>query len=242
MSKILAYYPLHYGMEYLKESIQSIEASVDRIIILYTSMPSFGFRANVACPEKEEQLRDLALSCSDKVTWISNDYGNEGDHRKYIFRFAHNYDLILACDADEVWEPEVLKETIAEALNREEKYLGIDGFINFWRSFNHVCLDGFRPIRLINPKAQNELQGVIKGKIYHFSCAQSETIMDYKYLIHGHKDEIRKDWLEKTYKQWKQGEGDLHPVAIGLWNTIQFDKNTLPDVLKNHNNFNKDSI
>ncbi len=240
--RVLAYIPLHYGAEYLRESILSINDRVDKIIILYSEKPSFGFGTEIECPESEQKLKEIAFEASDKVSWERVNFGSEGDHRKYIFKYANGFDLILAVDADEIWDDESLWHCLRVAADRREKYYGIDGFINFWRSFNHVCLDGFCPIRIINLHALNEEQAFIKGKIYHFSCAQSEEIMDYKYLIHGHKDEIRPGWLENTYKKWKQGTGDLHPVAIGLWNAVDFDKNTLPLILKLHPNFNKEVI
>ena len=34
--KTLAYIPLHYGKEYLEATIKSIDAHVDKILILYT--------------------------------------------------------------------------------------------------------------------------------------------------------------------------------------------------------------
>jgi hypothetical protein len=66
--------------------------------------------------------------------------------------------------------------------------------------------------------------------------------MRYKYEIHGHKNELRPDWFEKTYLGWKKGQGDLHMTSIGLWEATEFDKNLLPQVLKNHPNFDKEVI
>jgi hypothetical protein len=240
--RVLAYYPLHYGKEYLRESILSIRDHVEKIVILYSSKPTFGFSTHHECPENEQELMAIAMEASDKVVWISKGYGSEGEHRNFINTFSQNFDLILAVDADEVWNEESLKQCLADAMNSEERYTGVAGFLNFWRSFNHVCKDGFCPIRITRVAAGNMNQRFVQGIVYHFSCAQSEKIMDYKYLIHGHKDEIRDGWLENTYKGWVPGQGDLHPVSIALWNAESFDKYTLPDILKNHENFNKEAI
>lgn len=240
--RVLAYYPLHYGKEYLRESILSINDHVEKIVILYSSKPTFGFSTNVDCPESEQELMSIAMAASDKVVWINRSFGTEGEHRSFINTFSQNYDLILAVDADEVWNQESLVDCLNQAMTGEARYTGIAGFRNFWRSFNHVCHDGFCPIRITKVQALNDKQNLIQGVVYHFSCAQSVKIMDYKYLIHGHKDEIRPNWLEVIYKQWKEGQNDLHPVSIGLWNATRFDKETLPEILKSHPNFNKEVI
>lgn len=241
----MAYYPLHYGAEYLDASIRSIDPCVSRIIILYTEEPSFGHVSGQPCPETEEELKRIAYAASEKVEWVKiKGFGNEGAHRKMIFEFAGgDVDMILAVDADEVWDTEVLKQSILDASKLPNKYIKVDGFINFWKSFNTVCLDHFHPVRFYNLRATNDFeQGCVKGRIYHFSTAQSEKIMRYKYGIHGHASEIRSGWLEQTYFGWNGEDGDLHPVSLDLWNPAFFDKTSLPEILKNHPNYNKQTI
>ena len=64
--------------------------------------------------------------------------------------------------------------------------------------------------------------------------------MRYKYKIFGHASEIRDKWLDETY--YGTTMTDLHPVSLNLWNAVEFDKNTLPEFLKEHANFNKEVI
>jgi hypothetical protein len=82
----------------------------------------------------------------------------------------------------------------------------------------------------------------INGTIYHFGYAQSKKIMDYKFDIHGHKNEIKKGWLENTYYGWEPGKINLHPTCDVWQEARPFDKNILPEILKLHPNFNKDII
>jgi hypothetical protein len=244
---ILAYYPIHYGAEYLKESIQSIEKFVDEILIFYSPWPSYGFNSNLACPETEDQIKNVAMSSSNKVTWIrlNNRPSGEGEHRQLWRRFVRPYhDLVLQFDADEVWEEQSLRNSLSEAMKLKYKYrnFGIDGFKHFWKSFSWHCTDSFLPIRIISLRAANNDMTSIKSTIYHFGYAQSSAVMNYKFEIHGHKQEIRSDWLQKTYYGWKPGQVDVHPTSVNLWNPQPFDKNTLPASLKNHPNFNKEVI
>lgn len=247
--KTLAYYPLHYGAEYLSESLQSIASYCAEIIFLYTAKPSYGFSGNVPCPETRDHLENIiskTLSKYPQVKWrmIDVDFGNEGEHRHEIWKYTKGFDLVLAVDGDEVWSGTSLRECLNYAHKKAKaKYIGISGFVNFWRSFNHACYDSFCPIRIYKVNAKNNDQEFIEGKVYHFSCAQSEAIMRYKYEIHGHKEEIRPDWLEKIYFGWTPDMRFLHPVSLQIWGeALPFNKYTLPSFMKMHPNFNKEKI
>lgn len=241
--KVIAYCPLHYGAEYLVAAIRSVAPYVDKIMILYSRTPSYGFGTNEKCPETEDELYFLAVGASEKVEWVSlTNVGSEGHHRNIILNYSQGYDGILAFDADEVFDYG-LEQTIQDAFANGNRYIGFDGYINFWKSFNHVCYDGFLPIRFINLAAQGGT-GSVKARVYHFSTAQKMETMKYKLQIHGHKDEIRPGWLDEIYAAWtaEQNQQDLHLVALGLWNAVPFDKTTMPQILKDHPNYNKETI
>jgi hypothetical protein len=244
--KILAYCPLHYGAEYLDAAIRSVDPYVEKILILYTPTPSYGYRANRPCPESEQQLKDIAFSASNKIEWFNiGGAGAEWIHRGMALNYTvgRDYDGILAFDADEVFG-EDLPNAIEEAFSSKSHYIGVDGYINFWKSFNYACYDGFRPIRFTNLRVLDESRGEVKCTIYHFSTAQRMEIMEYKLQIHGHFSEIRPNWLEAIYKTWtpEQNQQDLHLVALGLWNAVPYDKSTMPQILKDHPNYNKEVI
>ncbi len=244
--RVIGYMPLHYGKDYLRESLLSVIDHVEKFVVIYSETPSYGHGTNVVCPEREIELFTIAMEvCGSKLEWRKEKFGNEGEHRGFIYNFTEGFDLVLAVDADEVFDQESLKAALQFAYEGDKRYYGIAGYINFWRSFSFACYDGYLPVRITNlHNPENSGQGTAICKIYHFSCAQSKSIMDYKYIIHGHKDELRPDWLQNTYYRWTPEDNfnDLHPVAIGLWNATYFDKNTMPDILKKHPNFNKHII
>lgn len=243
--KVICYSPLHYGKEYLRESLMSVISLVDKIVIVYSETPSYGHGTDVACPESEMELFNIAMEvCGDKLVWRKEKFSNEGEHRGFIYNFTEEFDIVLAIDADEVFHTEELKKAIDLAYAGDKRYYGIAGYLNFWRSFNNVLTDGFTPIRLTNLHNKSG-EGVVPCTIYHFSCAQSEKIIRYKYEIHGHKNEIRLNWLEEIYFGWSLENNlkFLHPTSLDIWGQVQpFDKNTLPDSLKQHPNFNKEII
>ena len=94
---------------------------------------------------------------------------------------------------------------------------------------------------MFNLKRPNGVGHGLPTKIYHFGTCQSKKTMEYKYLCHGHKNELRSDWLNEVYYKWTPENQiqNLHPVAHGLWNAEAFDKTALPDSIKAHPNYGK---
>lgn len=228
--RVAAYYPIHYGADYLKASITSIYPYVDKIFFLYSEKPSFGFNTNDKCPDNEDDLKRIAMTF-DKSEWIRVSAGAEGQHRNYAFDLAKDYDLLLAVDADEVWEQSYLNVCLINAFAHEAHRFNISGFINFWKSKKHYCVDWFEPARIFNLKNKNEQQYTLTGKVYHFGCAMRDEVMRYKYKIHGHKSEIRANWLDEIYFNWNENTRYLHPTSMAIWEkALEFNEN-LPDYL-----------
>jgi len=238
--KVIGYIPLMYGKEYLDACIRSMAPFVEVIHIFYVSEPSQGHAASVPCPESEQELHDIAIAASDKVVWHKCAFGTEGEHRAEIYKYSEGYDLVLSLDADEVLDPEFAEAALLDAFNGDRRYYGSSSFVNFWRSFNEVCYDGFLPVRVINLHNDSPYTGALALPIYHFSCAQSETIIRYKWEVSGHKDELRPGWVDNIL--YGTSKIDVHPVSLGLWNVSPFNRHSLPDILQFHPNFNKESI
>lgn len=241
--KILGFMTLLYGKEYLKESLLSISDHVDRMVIAYTPTPSHGIACSDPCPDTEVELMNIAQAVlGKKLLWDTNwqGYGNEGAHRDVRYKYAEGYDCILTIDADEVMIG--LPEALDYAMSHEAQYYGIDGYINFFRSFEWACHDSFRPIRIERLDRKTGVQDHgCKLTIYHFSTALSEKYMRYKYKVFGHASEIKENYLDGIFYKWSPENNfpDLHPVSINLWNATWFDKTTFPDYLKEHPNYNK---
>jgi hypothetical protein len=240
--RLIASCPIFYGGEYLECAIKAVEPYVEEIIMLYTDKPSYGYGTHIQCPESESDLMNIAYSASNKVKWVRVDAGSEGHHRGHIFKIAEagKYDGILTFDADEIFGD--LTEWLLLCHASKARNIGFTQFYNFWRSFNFICRDGFAPIRYINLH-NIDGQENFPVPVYHFGCAQRMEIMEYKLLIHGHKAELRNNWLEDVYKAWSPDNQieNLHLVSWkpGIWNAEPFDKETLPQILKEHHNFGK---
>ena len=241
--KTLAYIPLHYGAEYLDAVIRSIDNHVDKILILYTDVPSYGQNAGLRNPENRAQLKEIASKASKKIQWIEINATQENHHRKTVFGYSKGYDLIMAVDSDEVWEDVEESKKAAFETGCKTVNVGGDCWWHFWRSFNECHRDGFYPTRfhVVNGKEESTIIHV--GKIYHMGYAQSESITRYKISCHGHKD-ILNTWLKDKWINYQKGKTThLHPDSQTVWiETEPFDKTTLPQILKDHPNFNKERI
>lgn len=240
--RVIAYMPLHYGCEYLEYSLKAMYNHVEKIMIFYTENPSYGHGTDIPCPETEEDLKKIALQC-DKVEWFKGRWGAEGEHRHEIFKYTKDYDVVITCDSDEVFGDD-LPQAIEFVSKGLHKRYGVNGYVNFWHSFNHEVKDFFRPVRFHNLHGA-DTQGEVNCTIYHFSCAQRDEIMNYKYQIHGHKDELRPDYLNSIYYGWRNNNSMklLHPSSLGVWgDAFPYNKNQMSELMKSHPNFNKNII
>jgi len=100
--------------------------------------------------------------------------------------------------------------------------------------------DCWPPVRLIKPTGKPGQNAVVKGRVFHLSYAEPEEIVKFKWSVSGHKRELRSEWMEDIFLANRRT--DCHPTTKLWWNAIPFDKSTMPDCLKSHENFHKEII
>lgn len=243
--RVLGYVMLHYGSDYLEYALESLCTVCEKVIILYSLVPTHNGKLEIANYDSMETLKAIA-DRFPQVEWI-NVYGarNEGEHRSRIWERSGGFDVLVNSDYDEVWEPEDLKRAVEEVYHSPYRAHGIDGFKHFWRSFDNYFDDGFRPVRLWHLREKNtQKQPEIKATVYHFGYAIKKRKMEYKMSIHGHRAEWRQDWYEK-WLNWTPEErtGHFHPTSFQIWNELKhFDKEKLPEFMRKHPYFNKEII
>jgi hypothetical protein len=251
--KVIAYTALHYGAEYLAWAMRSVQSNVDEFHILYTTDPSHGHTSDLRCPETEEDLiREAHRFITKPIFWHRGKWSNESDHRSTILPIAkeRGADLILWLDYDEVWDPETLKASLAEAATRPEHEIRVK-FLHFWKSFGHVCSDPCMPVRIINPNGVGTFYIHNKIPVLHFGYALKAATVFYKQSIHGHKGEWKPNWFRDTYLGWKPGQEDTHPTCgrnergEAFWiprPTPPEIQNVLADQMSDHPYFSLDQI
>jgi hypothetical protein len=224
--KAIACYALHYGKEYLAWSIRSLQHAVSEVHVFYTSQPSYGFGTSMACPDTEAQLEAEAKRfASVPIIWHRGEWHSEGAHKGEFFSIGRKVgaDLVVCCDADELWPAVDGCLKIAYDAHRAGRWMA--DFTNFWRSFDYEILDHFTPIRILDlrkPASVDSHLGVTQpGRVFHFGYAQSLPTMAYKMAIHGHKAEFRPNWYEQKFLPWTPANAesvtDMHPCVFNLW-------------------------
>ena len=246
--KILGFVPIHYGVEYLELCLDPLKEFCDKVYVSYTKKPSHGHSAiskgrSVPCPDSRDEIYNITSnSLGGKLIWEEfESFGRECDHRNTVLKHSSDFDVIISTDSDEVFCKDTLADGIKMTFDSQFRHNGTSNYVNFWRSFDYIVKDGYSPIRMFNLKRPNGVGHGLPTKIYHFGTCQSKKTMEYKYLCHGHKNELRSDWLNEVYYQWTPENQiqKLHPVAHGLWNAEAFDKTALPDSIKAHPNYGK---
>lgn len=251
--RITSYSIVHYGSSYLQYALRSVRQLVDHSYILYTPHASHGHKTDAKPIEsRDEIMSSIPADLWDKITWIDTDgFWHEGQQRDYALSVASaNADIVINLDYDEIWHYSTLKNVLNyvwEVNGARNHLLNFTG--HFWRSFNYICKDENWPVRIIDTRHSKGI-GYIPtelGPVWHFGYAVSDAVMRYKWLCHGHKDELRPGWYEEKWQAWPPVE-DCHPTngrkenGEGWWNPEPFDRYLLPEFMWSHPYFNLERI
>lgn len=237
--KVVAYYALHYGSEWLKWSLRSIRNHVDEIIIVYTPGPSFGHGTKAVCPDSRAELMFIVEPFDVLWSEISRSHW-EGNHRDAAVEMCieEGADIIMPVDHDELWDPVMLSKSLEFVMGSSQKYFLVH-MQHYWRSVGYVCYDDAAPQRFI--KAKETRTGAVTyiprefGNVHHYGYAQSVELMRYKWLIHGHLGELRPNWLDEIFIPWQPGMKDVHPTnEKNFWDPVPFDKTQLEHLIGDH--------
>ena len=248
--KTMAYIALHYGKEWLAWAIRSVGNAVSEIHILYTRTPSFGHNTNLSCPDTEAALRaEASRFAAVPVIWHQGTWPNEGAHREAALGIARErgFDQILVLDADEIWNPDTLRDVLALAGERKARVTRVR-FVHFWRSLRWLCRDPALPARILHLAGTGEwYASPQEHPVFHMGYAQTPGLVRYKEAIHGHKNEWRRGWFESKFLSWtpESSMNDVHPTCVNFWTPERADHATrelLAPILHDHPYWNLEMI
>ncbi len=235
---IVGYTMLHYGVDYLEYALRALEPFVDKHVIVFTDRPSWQSTA-LPCPDNRHMLYEIADGVlSGKLIWVEGDPQNYQTVRKHV----PDADMIIETDADEIWPTALIHDVLWQY--RGQALFGGTYRVpmqHFWRSFNHVCRDSSWPVRLwtsgrgyVNSTGDRMLPFGDKTPIHHFGYARDLAAMRYKIDTSMHKSEWRTGWWDSVFMRYPERLQDLHPVSVGLWNAVEYDKAGLPKIMHSH--------
>lgn len=220
---IIAYTALLYGLEYLEYAIRSVVDYVDEYHIIYSPVGAHGARSDMPCPETRGELLYVARKgAGNKLRWHdAGPFPHEGAQRDSIHILAPGADIVLVVDYDEIWQPGLPERAIAAATaGHTRRYLV--PMRHYWRSFRRLIQDdGDYPVRVINTHHADGTARIVSDglAINHMGYAISPVMMAYKWTVHGHKNQVRRDvnWFADKYLN-PDAKTDLHPCAKPIWN------------------------
>lgn len=146
-------------------------------------------------------------------------------------------DFLVALDADEIWSDGLLPKSVELAKQQPNVKTWRAPIRHYWRSFHKAITSPDLPDRLINLRANTMAASTIPGEfgvIHHMGYAQPTRYIDYKWKIHGHKHEYRRDidWFKERWLT--NAQMDVHPVSRNHWNAVDVELSSLPLLLRNH--------
>lgn len=251
--KIIAYTALLYGSEYLAYAIRSVIDDIDEYHVLYTAQGSHGHRTPYRCPDNREDLRMIAYQAAgEKLRWHEGVWAQEGQHRDAIHEIVPGADVILVLDSDEVWGEGLAAFILLliQMPTMPEKRFRLP-IVHYWRSFRRCIIhDPAFPIRVICPKRPESTRTItapenpnVQQPINHFGYAIRPELMHYKWQVHGHKNEMRRDCNWYVDKFLVNAQRDCHPVGSEYWNPETVNPlDWMPAFMQEHPYFHKDVI
>jgi hypothetical protein len=234
---IIAFTRLHYGKDYLASVIASAMPFVDKFVVLYTPVPTFGRNTDMPCPDSREALYNIAVSVAgNKLDW------REGlpISAQVAMDLYPDADIALELDADEVIHPLLFEHILRSYQSGKlaERCYRLP-FWHHWRSFKYVCEDSGWPARLYLPKnpknGEASFYDDAPARVHHFGYARSSADTLYKWLTSAHGNEIRPEWWGEIWEKFPERLTDLHPVSRDYWNAQELAAHCLPDAIKYHN-------
>lgn len=240
--KVIAYTALLYGACYLDAAIRSVIDNVDEYYVLHTDVGSHGHRTGTASPDTRDELHAIAHDAAGKkLRWYTSQWAHEGQQRDAIFVLSPDADIVIPLDYDEVWQPGLLDR----ALERVSKYPEVKRwripFRHYYRSFYWCILhDPAYPHRLYNVRAAGDGEATLDAQgmaVNHLGYAIPPALMRYKWEVHGHKGELRRDCDYFTDVYEANRRTDCHPCGNVAWNAEAvdpFEKGWLPDYMRGH--------
>lgn len=248
--KVVAFTALHYGKPYLKWAMRSVLDYVDEYVVVYSDVGSHGHRTKVPPPDRPESLYEIARqTAGDKLLWYSGRFDYEGQQRDKVFDLVPDADMVIVVDSDEIWSPHAIEWVYgyaADIILRKDIRQFRMPMIHYWRSFHRAVLhDPAYPVRVICPKANEGAQTLPMHDfpINHMGYAIPSDLMRYKWLVHGHKNELRQDidWFQERWDA--NAQRDCHPVGSEYWNPETVNPlDTMPEWMQEHPYFGLEVI
>ena len=215
-----ALYRIHYGLDFLGQSIESIENNVDKIFVFWSKKPWYKGAMNL--PPLDENVKEFCEKYS-KVTVFEKEYDLPLNQYKLMYDEVMQYypqpKQTLMMEPDMVWGNEI--KDIWDIKDLEVCFNQIE----FWKNKQwYVKRDKDRPGPSLWNTVPTETQ---KGcwqnaetvhssiKCYNYGFCLSPDVMKYKHEVALQSSKYYKDsppsetWYEEKWLNWTPETEDL---------------------------------
>ena len=217
---IYAIYRIHYGLDFLGKSIESVIDEVDKVFVFWSKQPWYKKCENL--PPLNENVLEFCKKY-DKVTVIEKEFDlPENQFKKMYDHVVSEYsnpDKVIMMEPDMVWD----HKTLNEVWKLKDDEVSFDQ-IEFWKNEKyHVPREQPRPGPTLWNKAPEKTgKGCFhnknihpKLKCYNYGFCLSPEVMKYKHEVaiqssKYYKDSLpAKDWYEEKWLNWTPETTDL---------------------------------
>tara|TARA_E500000318_G_scaffold109672_2_gene123205 strand:- start:1800 stop:2528 length:729 start_codon:yes stop_codon:yes gene_type:complete len=221
---IYALYRIHYGLDFLEKSINSIIDDVDMIFIYWSKQP--WYKGCKDLPPMNENVKEYCKRWNGKVNVIEREFDlPSGQYTQMYADMITGHTIpkkVLMMEPDMVWDKEQLKKAL-QLTDAEVSFKQIE----FWKNeewYIKRTSGRERP----GPTLYNQAPGLTgKGTAvdpnkvnndiycYNYGFCLSKEVMKYKFEVavqssKYYKDSIpSKDWYEKKWLNWTPETEDL---------------------------------
>lgn len=226
--KTIAYSALLYGACYLDAAIRSVIDGVDEFWVLHTDVGSHGHRTATPSPDTRDELHAIAHAAAGrKLKWVTSQWAHEGEQRDRIFSLCPDAGIVIPVDYDECWQIGLLETALRTAVDNPSIKRWRIPFRHYYRSFYWCILhDPAYPHRLYNVRADGDGEATLDAQgmaVNHMGYSIPPALMRFKWEVHGHKAELRRDvdYFADVYEANRRE--DCHPCGSIYWNAEPVD-------------------
>ena len=213
-----ALYRIHYGLDFLGQSIESIENDVDKIFVFWSKQPWYKKCENL--PPINENVKEFCEKYS-KVTVFEREYDLPLNQFKKMYDEICSYyprpDQVLMMEPDMVWGDEI--KDIWQLKDDEVSFNQIE----FWKNEEwHIKRDRPGPT-LWNVAPSKTMKGCWASKnkthptikCFNYGFCLSPEVMKYKHEVAIQSSKYYGDsqpsveWYEKKWLNWTPETEDL---------------------------------
>jgi len=245
--KVVAMYKLYFGDEWLEHSVDSIAASMYRVVFVISDIP-WGNNPEIAGDDLEPIIARLQKKYPGKIIVYRGTWNKQLEQVREGMKFTkENFPEathMLYIDSDEIYPADQLEKLLR--LTRSRRYFNRAIRVQYNTYFKTIyyrimprswpTAGALIPLRhytdFIDARNVLTVNSVdMPGIIYeHFAYVRkSDERIRQKIEAHRETEPVLGDWFNNVWMKWSTQMTDFHPTIPPLWKSVEaVNKKDLP--------------